>query len=152
MLLKLYMFCHSLMPVYCIHLTFVYRSWEKLFVILTNRCLAFYKDQKHAKTVRIFENSVCILLFFCPYPIILINKWFFINLFDLLLFSYIYVIISLRKVIDYLQVLLSQFNLGWFLCCLGPKDVFPPRTAARPWWVISCRCHGLQQKAQCISA
>ena len=41
-------------------LLFLYRGWEKLYVVLTTDSLLFYKDQKHAKAVsdlfQIFDN------------------------------------------------------------------------------------------------
>lgn len=36
-----------------------HRSWDKVFAVLANAKLAFYKDQKHAKSVS-YKNSLLI--------------------------------------------------------------------------------------------
>lgn len=51
------MLCNpSSVPVIVLQLVFtwqmiVFRGWDKLFAVISNNKLAFYKDQKHYKTV-----------------------------------------------------------------------------------------------------
>ena len=43
------------------------RGWDKLFAVISNNKLAFYKDQKHYKTVCITKYFSYIVLNFCGF-------------------------------------------------------------------------------------